>query len=96
MHVVLWRFRVRPGHEAEFEAAYGDDGAWVRFLRSGPGFLGSELLRGSDGTYLTIDRWDSRASMRAFHDANARRYAELDAAGEAMTIEEALIAEVEA
>jgi len=57
MHVILWRYRSRPGGEAEFEAAYGDDGTWVRFFRSGRGFLGSELMRGSDGTYLTIDRW---------------------------------------
>ena len=96
MHVVLWRFRVRPGREAEFEAAYGDDGTWARFLRSGSGFVSTELLRGTDGTYLTVDRWDSRSAQQAFREANARRYAELDAAGEAMTTEETLLAEVEA
>ena len=96
MHVILWRFQVRPGREAEFEAAYGDEGVWARFFRSGEGFVGTELMRGTDGTYLTIDRWVSRSAQQAFRDANARRYAELDAAGLALTIEEALVAEVEA
>jgi heme-degrading monooxygenase HmoA len=96
MHVVLWRFRARPGREAEFEAAYGEDGAWVRFFRSGGGFLGSELMRGTDGTYLTIDRWDSKDACRAFHDAHAAPYAEMDARCQALTVEETLIGAVEA
>jgi heme-degrading monooxygenase HmoA len=96
MHVILWRFRVRPGREAEFEAAYGDDGTWARFFRSGSGFVSSELMRGTDGTYLTIDRWESRSSQQAFREAHAGRFAELDAAGEALTLEETLLAEVEA
>ena len=96
MHVILWRFRVRPGREADFEEAYGDDGTWVRFFRSGAGFIGSELMRGTDGIYLTIDRWDSLSAQQAFREANARRYAELDSAGLALTLEETLIAEVEA
>jgi heme-degrading monooxygenase HmoA len=95
MHVILWRFRVRPDREAEFEAAYGDDGMWARFVRSGEGFVGTELMRGTDGTYLTIDRWDSRAAHQAFQAANPRRYAELDTAGLALTIDESLIAEVD-
>jgi len=96
MHVVLWRFRARPGREAEFEAAYGDDGAWVRFFRSGRGFLGSELMRGTDGTYLTIDRWVSEDAYRAFHDAHRVLYAEMDARCKALTVEETLIGTVEA
>jgi len=96
MHVVLWRFRVRPGREAEFEAAYGEDGIWARFFRSGAGFLGTELLRGTDGTYLTIDRWDSLAESRAFKEGHAARYAELDQLCAPLSTEEALVAEVEA
>jgi heme-degrading monooxygenase HmoA len=96
MHVILWRFRVRPGREAEFEAAYGDDGTWAHFFRSGEGFLGTELMRGTDGTYLTIDRWTTRSAYQAFRDAHARRYAEVDAAGEQLTTEETMLAEVEA
>ncbi len=96
MHVILWRFRAQTGREAEFEAAYGDDGTWVRFFRSGRGFLGSELMRATDGTYLTIDRWVSQDAYRAFHDAHAVPYAEIDARCRALTVEETLIGAVEA
>jgi heme-degrading monooxygenase HmoA len=96
MHVILWRFRVRPGREAEFEAAYGDAGTWARFFRSGRGFISTELMRGTDGTYLTIDRWESKAAQQAFREAQARRFAELDAEGSALTLEESLLAELEA
>lgn len=96
MHVVLWRFRVRPGCESAFEAAYGADGDWARLFRSGAGFLGTELMRGTDGTYLTIDRWSSRDAHRAFREANAAPYAELDTRCESLTIEEAPIGELEA
>ena len=95
MHVILWRFRARPGREAEFEAAYGDDGAWARFFRAGRGFLGTELMRGTDGTYLTIDRWETEQAHRAFCDSEAERYAKLDARCSALTIEETLIGAVE-
>jgi heme-degrading monooxygenase HmoA len=71
MHVILWRFRAAPGREAEFEAAYGDDGTWVRFFRAARGFLGSELMRGTDGAYLTIDRWVSEEAHREFREAHA-------------------------
>jgi len=93
MHVTLWRFRPRPGREAEFVAAYGGDGAWARFFRTGEGFLGSELMRGSDGVYLTVDRWISEEAYRAFTDIEAARYAELDAACSALTLEETHLGE---
>jgi heme-degrading monooxygenase HmoA len=96
MHVILWRFRAVPGREAEFEAAYGDDGAWVRLFRTDPGFLGSELMRGTDGVYLAVDRWVSRDAYRAFRDDRADAYAEMDARCEALTLEEAFIGAVEA
>ena len=96
MHVILWRFRAVPGREAEFEAAFGDDGMWVRLFRTAQGFLGSELMRGTDGMYLTIDRWVSEDAYRAFRDAQAEAYAAVDAHGEALTIEETLIGAIEA
>jgi len=96
MHVILWRFRARPGREAEFEAAYGLDGTWDCFFRSGEGYLGTELLRGTDGTYLTMDRWVSTDAYQAFRDAHAARYAELDGRCEALTVEETSLGAVEA
>lgn len=96
MHIVLWRFRARPGLETEFEAAYGEDGLWSRLFLSDAGYLGSELLRATDGTYLTIDRWASAGAYDAFREANAARYAELDAQCQALTSEEKSLGSVEA
>ncbi len=96
MHVILWRFRVRPGREAEFETLYGGDGEWVRLFRTGAGYIGSELLRASDGTYLTIDRWESEGSFRSFQEAHAAPYDAIDRNGRGLTIEEAKVAAVEA
>ena len=96
MHVVLWRYRVRAGREPEFEAAYGDKGSWTLFFAGAEGFLGTELMRGSDGTYLTVDRWASAEAFREFHEIHAARYAELDAACSVLTLEEAPLGSVEA
>ena len=96
MHVILWRFRARPGREADFERAYGDDGLWSRLFRQSEGYLGTELMRGTDGTYLTIDRWSTEDAYRAFKDLEAVRYAELDAHCEALTVEETWLGAIEA
>ena len=96
MHVILWKFRARPGREAEFERAYGDDGVWANFFRSSEGYLGTELMRGTDGAYLTIDRWTTEDAYRVFRDSQAVPYAELDAHCEALTIEETMLGTVEA
>jgi heme-degrading monooxygenase HmoA len=88
MHVILWRFRARPGRESEFEAAYGGDGAWARFFKGADGYLGTELMRGTDGVYLTVDRWVSAEAYRVFRETHAQRYAELDAHCAELTIEE--------
>ena len=96
MHVVLWRFRVRPGCEAEFERAYADGGAWSGLFRESDHYLGSELMRATDGTYLTIDRWVTEEAYRAFKESEAARYAALDAECAALTIEETMLAALEA
>jgi heme-degrading monooxygenase HmoA len=94
MHVVLWRFRARAGREAEFESAYGADGAWAHLFRESEGYVGSELMRGSDGVYLTIDRWASEDAYRAFRRTSAARYDALDSSFRALTLEETLLGEM--
>ncbi len=96
MHVILWRFRARPDREAAFEAAYGDDGEWSLFFQKGEGFLGTSLLRATDGSYLTLDRWISEKAYRTFCDTHAAEYARLDARCAALTIEETPLGAVEA
>lgn len=52
----------------EFERAYGPDGEWAEFFRTGHGYLGTELLRDveSPGRYLVVDRWATREDYAAF------------------------------
>ena len=86
-YVYLWRFVVRPGSEAEFEAAYGQDGAWVRLFRKADGYLDTKLLRdqAAPGTYVTIDRWASRAAWEAFRAAWAVEWEAIDNRCQALT-----------
>jgi len=78
-HVILWEFRVKPGSEAAFEAAYGSEGDWARLFRRDPGFRGTELLRVATARgYLTIDRWASRAAFESFQKRHRKEYEALD------------------
>jgi 8-oxo-dGTP pyrophosphatase MutT (NUDIX family)/heme-degrading monooxygenase HmoA len=78
-HVILWEFRVKPGCEAAFEAAYGSEGDWARLFRRDPGFRGTELLRVATARgYLTIDRWVSRAAFESFQKRHRKEYEALD------------------
>ncbi|MGH8025930.1 MAG: antibiotic biosynthesis monooxygenase family protein [Pseudoxanthomonas sp.] len=90
MFVVIWQYTVRPGSESAFEALYGPRGAWVALFREYSGYLDTELMRHNDlaGAYLTLDRWRSEADYGAFQQAAAPRYAEIDALGDALTLDE--------
>ena len=88
-HVILWEFRVRPGSEPAFEAAYGPEGDWAVLFRRAPGYLGTELLRAPDaGRYVTIDRWVSSAAFEAFREAHRADYEDLDRRCASLTLEE--------
>ena len=45
MFVVVWQFEIAEEKVADFEAAYGPEGAWAQLFRSSPDYLGTELLR---------------------------------------------------
>ena len=51
-----------------FERAYGPQGEWAEFFRSGRGYIGTELLRDVEtpGRYLVVDRWESAEAYNAF------------------------------
>jgi heme-degrading monooxygenase HmoA len=80
MLVLIWEYEVKPEHDADFRAAYGADGDWVRLFRSAKGYLGTELLASSDseGRYTTIDKWESRAAWDTFKREFAVAYHRLD------------------
>ena len=90
MFSVLWRYRVAPAQADAFAALYGADGDWARLFRGSAAYLGTTLYRdaGDPGTWLTIDRWTSRAAYEAFLETRAGGYAALDARGDALTVGE--------
>ena len=95
MIALIWRYEVRDEHRAAFEAAYGPEGDWAQlFTRSG-GFRGSELLRASDGSYLTLDVWRARADFDAFLRDHRGDYEALDRRTGAWTYAEHQLGEYE-
>lgn len=91
LFVILWRFRSAPGRDLDFERAYGAGGDWARFFAAGPGYLGTDLLRGADGVYITIDRWTGEEAYEAFRREHRDRYEAIDRTCEALTAEETLL-----
>ena len=78
MIALIWRYEVKDTAPGAFEETYGPGGAWARLFARAEGYCGTDLLRGEDGTYLTIDRWRSRADFDEFLAANRADYEALD------------------
>jgi len=66
MIALVFSYEVRDAEE--FERAYGADGDWAEFFRTGRGYIGTELLRDVEtpGRYLVVDRWESAEDYNAF------------------------------
>lgn len=78
---IMWEFRLPAERAAEFEQAYGPEGAWTRLFRHAPGFIETRLLRDAEDQtrYLTMDRWESRDAFDDFKRRFATEYRTLDA-----------------
>jgi len=89
MLIVLWEYDVHPGQQDVFEQLYGANGEWAGLFREHEGFVSTELLRADQALrYLSIDRWESETAYDAFLTSASERYAEIDARGDALTIDE--------
>jgi heme-degrading monooxygenase HmoA len=90
MFVVVWQFEVAEEKAAAFEAAYAPEGAWARLFSRSAEYKGTELLRDAfvPGSYLTIDRWTSEESFRAFRRDHDTEYEALDRQCDALTAKE--------
>ncbi|HKS76106.1 MAG TPA: antibiotic biosynthesis monooxygenase [Terriglobales bacterium] len=86
-YVVIWEFRVLHGKEDQFEQAYGPQGVWADFFRTGEGYLRTELVCDANlpGRYITLDFWNSQKLYEEFRAQNAARYDSIDAECEVMT-----------
>lgn len=85
MFGIIWRYEVHDEHRAEFEAGYGPTGVWARLFAGSEGFRGTELLKAEDGSYLTLDVWNSQADFDAFMAEQREAYESLDRTTEGWT-----------
>ena len=88
--MIVWEFRIPPGKRREFEKAYGPDGDWARFFRTGKGYIRTELLRDRrmPHRYLTLDFWKSRTDYERFKKENHVEYQAIDKKCESLTEKE--------
>jgi heme-degrading monooxygenase HmoA len=93
MFVVVWQFEVAEEKQSAFEAAYAPDGAWAKLFASSQEYRGTELLRDAyiPGAYLTIDRWTSEETFRAFRKEHDADYEALDRACDPLTASESRV-----
>ena len=58
---------------------------WVQLFRKAPGYRTTKLVRDvrGNGTYFTLDFWDSRKAYEQFRQDHALEYAAIDVACEA-------------
>ncbi|HET9426917.1 MAG TPA: antibiotic biosynthesis monooxygenase [Allosphingosinicella sp.] len=95
MFAILWRYQVHDVHRADFEATYGPSGDWARLFERGRGFQGTQLLRGADGIYVTVDVWRDREDFRAFLAEHEEDYRVMDQRTEGWTGSEERLGEFE-
>jgi quinol monooxygenase YgiN len=58
--VVIAHAKARPGREAEIEAALREN---AEVSRGEAGCISYSVLRGDDGTFMTVERWQSRGDV---------------------------------
>lgn len=63
---VIYRWRLKPGSEETFRAAWE---TVTRIIRRDHGGLGSRLHRADDGTWLAYAQWPDRAAWTAMQSA---------------------------
>jgi heme-degrading monooxygenase HmoA len=93
MYVIIWEYLVKAERSSQFEKIYGTTGAWADLFRKQNGYLGTELLRDSQGheRYLTIDRWESLGDYESFLSRWKKEYEALDVLCAGLTENETMI-----
>jgi heme-degrading monooxygenase HmoA len=88
--VILWCYEVKPECREAFLRHYAEDGTWEILFRRAPGYLGTELLGGTDShnRFMTIDRWRSAADHAEFLRTHQAQYRAIDKMCERLTVSE--------
>lgn len=92
MFAIVWRYSVPTEQAPQFVDAYGPAGDWARLFAMAPGYAGTELIVcDDDGTFVTVDRWETRSAFDKFVEVHRVGYDELDQRLASLTTDEALI-----
>lgn len=80
MHLIAWRFVVKPQHVEEFRKQYGPNGAWEELFRRGDGYVTTELIGDPKvpTEFVTIDHWITKAAFDRFVSRYKDEYESLD------------------
>jgi uncharacterized membrane-anchored protein YitT (DUF2179 family) len=80
MHVVAWRFHVKPEHLTEFKRHYGPQGAWADLFRRADGFVKTDLIpsQTNPAEFTTFDYWHSKDDYDRFRSSFQDDYDRLD------------------
>jgi heme-degrading monooxygenase HmoA len=80
VYVRVWEYEVAADHIDAFLGRYGADGGWAQLFKTGRGFVGTELYRGTDdkGRFVTVDRWTDHGAWRDFLEESRDAYDRLD------------------
>jgi quinol monooxygenase YgiN len=80
MYIIIWKYRVKPEKQRQFEKIYAPDGDWAGLFRKGAGYAGTDLLseEGEPRTWVTIDHWDSKEAYEGFLSQHENEYKTLD------------------
>jgi quinol monooxygenase YgiN len=94
MHVMVWRFDVKPAEVDAFRRAYAHDGDWAYLFEGAKGFVGTELFRSEadPGRFITVDTWADVTAWEVFRRQRAVEYGALDQRCAAYTIAEERLA----
>ncbi|SNT13252.1 hypothetical protein SAMN05421640_2429 [Ekhidna lutea] len=88
MYCLVWKYKL-SSNQAKFEEEYGRNGGWFKLFESCEDYLGSDLLKSSDGkTFIVVDKWMSKADYQDFLDENKAEYDQLNEKSKALYDEE--------
>jgi len=94
MYCLVWKYKV-SSTKAKFEEEYGRSGSWFKFFEACEDYLGHDLMKGEDGTYILVDKWMSKADFQDFLDENKAEYDQLNEKSKALYDEEVEMGEYE-
>lgn len=86
----IWEFTVNPAYQAQFEAAYGPHGDWVKLFKRDPAYIRTDLHRDLNNPqrFICVGHWQSRRACMSFREHFRKEYDTIDKRCESFTVSE--------